>query len=296
MNNKNLYILEDENDKDIINFFLYIFNEKVDWDIINKYDFINYVDSGFIEGNDDIPSGNYHCIQFDLSKIQIESLKERLKDFIQRTFKETVNNENEFINLILDLNNYFSKNKFDSKLKFIENVFSMLLFINYLFDNNLINNNFLNEHYILNNNFFGLKISDNLNFFISFRKNLKIKYEDNLSIIDHIAVDFKLLENKEINVLKMFDILKLKGIIFNDKLKELENIIRNLGLDLINRKTLIDLKDIEYYYYNNKDIPLIEVIDLKKCTQIIFKMNHSLSSTFDKEEFKITMKNILEIK
>lgn len=290
MCNKNLYILEDENNNDVINFFLTVFDEKINWDVISKYNFVNYIDSGFIEGNEYIPSGNYHRIEFNLSNIKIESLKEKMKNFIETTFEEIVNNENEFIDLILNLKDYFSKNKYSSELKFIEDVFAMLILINYLLDNKLVDNNFLHRYYSINDKFLDLNINETLNLSITFKKNLKVKYEEGIHANDFIAVEFMPLENKKINVLEMFDILKLKGLIFNDKLNELKKIISFFDLNLINKKTLIDLKDIKYYYYNSEDIPIIEVLDFKKCKQIIFKMDYSLSSEYNEEELKNVLK------
>lgn len=289
MNNKNLYILEDKNNKDVINFFLGVCENNIDLEIINKYNFVKYIDNGFIEGNEEIPSGNYHLIKLDLNNIKIESLKNNIKEFIQETFLETVNSENDFIELIENLNNFFSKKKSESSLKFIEDVFSLLLFINYLYENNIINNNFLENYYVESNQYLIFNIECELNIFISNKENLKIKHEENVILTDYIAVSFQLVENKQITVLKMFEILESKGLIFNDKFKMLRNVVQNLEHSLISKKTIVDFDNIEFIYYDHNDIPIIEVIDYKKCKQIIFKMCHSLSSIFEEEELRAKM-------
>lgn len=296
MNDKNLYILEDKNNMDVINFFLSVCDKNINLEIVNKYGFVEYVDNGFIEGNDEIPSGNYHLVRLDLSNIKLESLKEKIKDFIQTTFLETASNENDFIDIIRNLNIFFSKQKSISALKFIENVFSLLIFINYLHENNLINNDFLKNSYAADKQYLQLNIDKNLNVAISYRKNLKIKYEENLVATNYVAVSLQLVENKPITVLKMFEILESKGLIFNDKFKELRDIISSLDYNLIAKKTLVDFNNIEFLYYDNRDIPEIEVIDYKKCKFIIFNMDHSLSSAFEEEELKAKFKELFSKK
>ena len=101
---------------------------------MEEYKEITYTEPYLYKESDYMPGGYYHCIEFNLSSIKAETIKNKIKDFIRDIFEETVVDEESFISLLKKLSEFFSKKKDSSEKKFVQNIFCFLLFLNYCLD------------------------------------------------------------------------------------------------------------------------------------------------------------------
>lgn len=297
MANKNLYVVQKNNNINLIDFFLLKQDSNDDLEEINKkYNFINYEGVVLLIGNNILPDGDYHKISFDLSDLKSNFLKEGIKKFIEETFEDNINNESEFIELIKNLINFFTKSKKSDEEKFIENSSSFLVFLNVYLEEGLINNNFLINHY--SNNLIDydmINISNNHYLKINNRKNLEIIYNKDNNIIDNISINYDSNdEDDTISVKELFNNLQNKGMIFSEKFIKLKKDIEGINEDSLNRIKVSNPNKTKIYFYDHNDCPNIpDGFDMKKCTKITFTMDYSLCSfvNSDKEKLNLIIKN-----
>lgn len=281
-----LYILEDIDNPNIIKFFLMESYTNTDFSKIEEYKEITYTEPYLYKETNFMPGGYYHCIDFNLSSIKDEIVKNKIKDFIKDVFKETVEDEESFINLLKKLSEFFSKKKDSSEKKFIQNVFSFLLFLNYCLDEKLISNDFLITRYNNDNKFNELQLDNVLNLNVKYSKNLSIEYDPNNNLVDCVSAIVKFEKGQQIDALAMIKILENKGLnTNNDVFISLKEGLISIDPDIIKEVTLKDTNDIVFLYFDNIDRPDIEITNMKKCKQIFYKMNYSYSTYFDKNEF-----------
>lgn len=291
MSNRTLYVVQKNNNINLIDFFLLKQNPNADLEEINKkYNFINYEGIVLVTGNNILPDGDYHKISFDLSELKSNFLKEGIKKFIEETFEDNISNEMEFIELIKNLISFFTKHKKSEEEKFVENSFSFLLFLSMCLNENLIDNNFLIDHYSDNfNDYDMIKISDNHYLKINNRKNLEIIYEQGNNIVDYISINYN--EDNESNNIKITDLfneLQTKGMLFSEKFIKLKNEIENVDESSLDKIKISDPKEVKFYFYDHQDCPDIpETIDMKKCTKLTFTMDYSLCSFVDSDKEKL---------
>lgn len=297
MANRNLYVVQKNNNINLIEFFLLKQNSGVDFDEINKkYNFINYDGVVLVFDNDILPDGNYHKILFDLSELKSNFLKEGIKNFIEEIFDDHIKNEDEFIDLIKNLINFFTKSKKTDEEKFIENSFSFLLFLNMCYQANLINNDFLINHYSNNLDDYNIiDISNNHLLKITSQKNLEIIYSQDNNIIDNISINYdNNVESNGLKIIDLFDKMEKNGMIFSEKFLKLKREVESANEYHIDKLKISDCNDVKFYFYDHNDCPNIpENFDMKKCKKITFTMDYSLCSFVDneKEKLYLTLKN-----
>lgn len=291
-NNKNLFIIQDQDDENIINFYLVAKNLNFDWDFLKANNFIKYQGTGTINGDLVVPDNNYHCISFDFSNLRYHSLKEKTKEFIEEIFSEDVSDENEYKELIQELIGFFSNTQSSDVELFINNTFSYLLFIYKCCKLNLIEAllkipNF--EH-----SFFTKEIilKDKSLLKISHAKKFQIPYSE--ESIDYIAVKFKAQFNKTFNVLTLID--TLTSWIDSSYFDEIKKNLNELNPELIKKVSVEFLENIDLFYYDNKDGPEIQIINMNNCSEIIYKQSYTKSYLDDENEFKKLLSKIFDVK
>lgn len=286
MRKQNLYIIQDPNNDNLIKFYLIKKDPTIDLDEINKYNFVIYKDNIEVSGDTLLSDGQYHKIEFQLNELKSEFLKETVKEFIEKTFSENVNNEAEFIDLLKNLIDFFSKAKKSNEIKFVENSVSLLLFINWCLENDLVKEDFLEKYYDdYDDDFDSLTLNKNHKLTINSKKNLKILYDSNDLITDYISISYnETSSDNAISVIDLFNKLNNKGIRQSDKFIDLKEQILGLEQSIINKIKITDCKDIEFYFYNHNDLPEIEIINMNKCKTITFTMQYSLCTSIDKEK------------
>lgn len=294
MINKNLYVIQDVDNENLIKFFLARQDLNADLEVINKYNFIEYKGLVIIDNGIVIPKGTYHKIEFYLVDLKSEFLKDKIKNFIEDTFNEYVNSEDEFINLLKNLINFFSNAKKSEEIKFIENSFSFLIFLNWCLENDLINEDFLINFYNdETEDFEKIFINENYELIIKNSKNLKIMYEDDKNIADYLTISYRKANKEEsINLLELLDKLISKGIKYSNKFLTLKEKIESIGEEEIEKIKIDNLNNIELYFYNHNDLPEIQVNNLNKCKSISLGMDYSLCSCLESE--KESMKELLK--
>lgn len=294
MTNQNLYITQDPNNDNLIRFYLIKKDPTIDLEEINKYNFVIYKDNIEVYNDHILPDGKYHKIEFQLSDLKSELLKEKVKEFIESTFSENVNNESEFMDLLKNLIEFFSKAKKTSEIKFMENSVSLLLFLNWCLDNNLIKEDFLEKYYDnYDDDFDKLTISENHQLVVNNKKNLNILYDSKNKTTDYISISYnESTSESAISIIDLFNKLNHNGIRLSTKFIDLKEQILGLEQSIINKIKITNINDTECYFYDHEDLPKIEIIELNKCKKITFGMQYSLYTSIDKdkEEFKEKLK------
>lgn len=286
MNSQNLYIIQDPNNDNLIKFYLIKKDPTIDLEEINKYNFVIYKDNIEVYNDSILPNGQYHKIEFQLTDLKSDYLKENVKEFIENTFNEHVNNESEFLDLLKTLIEFFSKSKKSSEIKFVENSISFLLFLNWSLENNLIKEDFLEKYYNdLDTDFDKLTINDSQQLVIINKKNLNILYDSSDKIIDYISISYNDSTNENaISIIDLFNKLNNKGIKLSTKFINLKEQILSVEQSVINKIKITNFDDVEFYLYCYDDLPKINVVELNKCKTITFGMQYSLCSAIEKDK------------
>ena len=291
-NNKNLFIIQDQNDENIINFYLITKNINFDWDFLKANNFIKYQGTGTINDDLVVPDNNYHCISFDFSNLRYHSLKEKTKEFIEEIFSEDVSDENEYKELIQELIGFFSNTQSSDVELFINNTFSYLLFIYKCCKLNLIEALLKTPNF--EHSFFTKEIilKDKSLLKISHAKKFQIPYNE--EPIDYIAVKFKAQFNKTFNVLTLIDTLTYW--IDSSYFDEIKKNLNELNPELIKKVSIEFLENIDLFYYDSKDGPEIQIINMNNCSEIIYKQSYTKSYLDDENEFKKLLSKIFDVK
>lgn len=291
-NNKNLFIIQDQNDENIINFYLIAKNLNFDWSFLKVNNFIKYQGTGTINNDIAVPDNNYHCISFDFSNLKYHSLKEKTKEFIEEIFSEDVNDENEYKELIQELIGFFSSTQKSDIELFINNTFSYLLFIYKCCELNLIeallkipnfDQSFFTKQMVLKDRPL-LKIAHGQKFQIPYSQEP----------IDYIAVKFKAQFNKTFNVLTLID--TLTSWIDPSYFDEIKKNLNGLNPELIKKVSVEHLENIDLLYYDSNDGPEIQIINMNNCSEIFYKQSYTKSSLDDESEFKKLLVKIFDVK
>lgn len=292
MEKQNLYIVQDPSNENLIKFYLVKKDPTVDLDEINKYNFVTYKDNIEVYSDPLLPDGQYHKIEFQLTNLRSDFIKGKVKEFIENTFSGYVNNESEFIDLLNNLIDFFSKAKKSSEIKFVENSVSLLLFLNWCIENNLVKDDFLEKYYDdYNDGFDSLTINRDYKFVINSKKNLKILYEPTGKTTDYISITFNDSTNENaISIIDLFNKLNSKGIRQSTKFIDLKEQILGLDQSVIDKIKITNHKDIEFYFYDHDDLPNVDIIKWNKCKAITYGMQFSLCSSIEKENLELKNK------
>lgn len=291
-NNKNLFIIQDQNDENIINFYLIAKNLNFDWGFLKVNNFIKYQGTGTINNDIAVPDNNYHCISFDFSNLKYHSLKEKTKEFIEEIFSDDVSDENEYKELIQELIKFFSSAKTSDDVLFINNTFSYLLFIYKCCELNVIEALLKTPDF--DQSFFTKQITltDKSLLKIAHAQKFQIPY--NKEPIDYIAVKFKAQFNKTFNVLTLID--TLTSWIDASYFDEIKRHLNDLNPELIKKVSVEHLENIDLLYYDSNDGPEIQIINMNNCNEIFYKQSYTKSSLDDESEFKKLLVKIFDVK
>lgn len=291
-NSKSLVIIQDDNDENIIHFYLLVKNEKFNWNAIKKIDFIKYDGWGIIENNASFEKENYHHLIFKFNNIKYDFLKQNIKNFIEEMFSTNVDDEKEFVELINELINFFNNTKQRNIEVIVKNYFCYLIFLYQCWKFNIIDSVLRNpdfEQALTCNGELSLK--DNVILSVQDYNSLNFSYSDNNNLKrDYIAVKFSRGLNKGVNIFELIQILEenTSPTYFENIKSELES----FDQEKIKKITISSLEDFDLYYYNHKDGPELEIINLNKCYEITYKQEESLVLKNDYEKFEKLLKNL----